>query len=169
MSEFNVGDKVRFIDHEDGYAFTVDFIFANGKVELKESGTKVPENMLKLVKRCAYQPGDQVKLTAVYWLEKKKYFETCEATGEVSHEGCIEFNERVHDHYGVSVNRLNTVRTADMAGVDYDCAFCEPGEENIRKVKLEYLRRLTSKVKDLKEDYDVANSQLMAMRQQIGG
>ncbi len=170
MSEFNIGDKVCFVEDEKKRIYTVGFIFGDGKIELEEFGmTSFPPEMLKLVKRCPYQPGDQVKLTVVYWVEEKKHFETCEATGKVSCEGCIEFSERVHDHYGVSVNRLNTVRTADMAGVDYDCAFCEAGEDNIRKVKLEYLRMMTGKVESLKEDYEEANSQLMAMRQQIGG
>jgi hypothetical protein len=170
MPKFNVGDKVCFIEDKEKRTYTVGFIFDNGKIELEEFGmTSFPKNSLKLVKRCPYQPDDQVKLIAVYWVEEEKRFETCEVTGKVSHEGCIEFSERVHDHYGVSVNRLNTVRTADMAGVDYDCAFCEPGEDNIRKVKLEYLRMMTSKVESLKEDYDAANNQLMAMRQQIGG
>jgi len=169
MSEFNVGDKVCFAEDEKKRMCTVGFIFSDGKIELEEFGmTSFPPEMFKLVKRCPYQPNDQVKLTVVYWLEEKKCFETCEVVGKVSYEGCIEFSERVHDHYGVSVNRLNAVRTADMAGVDYDCAFCEPGEDNIRKVKLEYLRMMTSKVESLKEDYDAANSQLMAMRQQIG-
>lgn len=170
MSKLNIGDKVCFIEDEKERTYTVGFIFSDGKIELDEFGmTSFPENSFKLVKRCPYQPGDQVKLTAIYWLEEKKCFETCEVVGKVDNNGCIEFDERVHDHFGVSVNRLNTVRTADMAGVDYDCAFCEPGEENIRKVKLEYLRLMTGKVEDLKEDYDYANDQLMAMRQQIGG
>jgi len=170
MPKFSVGDKVCFIEDEKERIYTVDFIFSDGKIELKEFGmTSFPPEMLKLVERCPYQLGDQVKLTAIYWLEEKKCFETCEVVGKVDNNGCIEFDERVHDHYGVSVNRLNTVRTADMAGVDYDCAFCEPDEDNIRKVKLEYLRMMTNKVESLKEDYDAANSQLMAMRQQIGG
>lgn len=170
MSELNIGDKVCFIEDEKERTYTVGFIFSDGKIELDEFGmTSFSPETLKLVRRCPYQPNDQVKLTAVYWIEEKKHFETCEAVGKVSHEGCIDFNERIRDHFGVSVNRLNTVRTADMAGVDYDCAFCEPGEENIRKVKLEYLRLMTGKVEDLKEDYDAANDQLMAMRQQIGG
>lgn len=170
MPEFNIGDKVCFIEDEKERICTVGFIFSNGKIELEEFGmTSFPPEMLKLVKRCPYQLNDQVKLTAIYWLEEKKCFEACKVVGKVSSKGCISFNERIRDHYGVSVNRLNTVRTADMAGVDYDCAFCEPGEDNIRKVKLEYLRMMTNKVKDLKEDYEYANSQLMAMHQQIGG
>lgn len=169
MPKFNVGDKVCFVEDEKERVCTVGFVFIDGKIELEEFGmTSFPPEMFKLVKRCPYQPNDQVKLTAVYWVEEKKRFETYEVMGAVSHEGCIDFGKRVRDHYGVSVNRLNTVRTADMAGVDYDCAFCEPGEDNIRKVKLEYLRMMTRKVQDLKEDYDAANSQLMAMRQQIG-
>lgn len=170
MPKFSIGDKVCFIEDEKERICTVGFIFNDGKIELEEFGmTSFPPEMLKLVKRCSYQPGDQVKLIVVYWIEEKKRFETYEVTGKVSNKGYVEFSERVHDHYGVSINHFNVVRTADMAGVDYDCAFCEPNEENIRKVKLEYLRRLTSRVEDLKEDYEYANNQLIAMRQQIGG
>ena len=170
MPEFNIGDKVCFIEDEKERIYTVGFIFGDGKIELEEFGmTHFPKNILKLVKRCAYQPGDRVKLTAVYWLEEKKCFKTCEVMGTMHKNGYIQFDERIRDFFRVSVNRLNTVRTAEAAGVDCNYAFCEPGEDNIRKVKLEYLRMMTGKVEDLKEDYEYVNSQLMAMRQQIGG
>lgn len=169
MSGFNVGDKVCFIEDEKERIFTVRDIYEDDSIELEEFKTaQFPENLLKLVKRCPYKTNDQVNLTAVYWLEEKKRFSTWDIVGVVNGYGFICFDERIRDHYGVSVNHLNTVRTADMEGVDYDCAFCESGEDNIRKVKLEYLRMMTSKVQDLKEDYENANSQLMAMRQQIG-
>ena len=170
MPEFNVGDKVYFIEDEEKRVYTVGLILDSGKIELEEFGmVYFPKDMLKLVKRCPYKTNDQVNLTAVYWLEERKRFSTWDIVGVVDDHGFICFDERIRDHWCVSVNHLNTVRTADMAGVDYDCAFCEPGEDNIRKVKLEYLRMMTSKVQDLKEDYEDANSQLMAMRQQIGG
>ena len=169
MPKFNVGDKVCFTEDEEKRVYTVGFILDSGKIELEEFRmVQFPKNLLKLVKRCPYKTNDQVNLTAVYWLEEKKRFSTWDIVGVVDGYGRICFDERVRDHFGISVNQLNTVRTADMTGVDYDCAFCEPGEENIRKVKLEYLRMMTSEVKNLKEEYENANSQLMAMRQQIG-
>ena len=169
MPEFNVGDKVYFIEDEKKRVCTVGLVLDSGKIEIEEFRmVHFPKNIFKIVKRCLYQTDDQINLTAVYWLEEKKRFSTWDIVGVVDSHGFICFAERIRDHYGVSVNHLNTVRTADMAGVDYDCAFCEAGEDNIRKVKLEYLRMMTSKVQDLKEDYEDANGQLMAMRQQIG-
>ncbi len=169
MGEFNVGDKVRFTEDKDNHVLTVAYLTEDGSgIELMEfEDTYFSAEAFTLVKRCPYENDEKIKLTAVFWNDEKKTFQMREVVGTFK-DGYIDFQKRTYDHFGVFVYHLNSVRTGEMAGVDYDCAFCEPGEENIRKVKLEYLRMMTRKVEDLKEDYGTANSQLMAMRQQIG-
>jgi len=171
MLDIGIGDIVSFKEDEKHTPYTVSWIFMNTEdIELKEvgGGYCFPPKVFNVVEKCRYQDGDRVKLIAVFWHDEKKEFQEEETMGTVR-GGFIDFDKRTYDHYRVCKVNLNEVYAADRDGADYDCAFCEPSKENIRKAKLSYLRRLTSKVEDLKEDYEDANSQLLAMRQQIGG
>ena len=170
MTDIAVGDIVRLEGDKDNTPLTVNFIHEDGNLEFVEAPFYTfPADIAVVTKKCPYKEGDKVQLTALFWRESEKNFIERKIFGTVESGGWINFNERTFDHFGIGVAHLNAVRTAEDSGNDYDCAFCEPSEENIRKAKLSYLRRLTSKVEDLKEDYEDANSQLLAMRQQIGG
>ena len=170
LLDISIGDIVSFKEDKKHTPYTVSWLINGKDIELKEVGSDYyfPAEMFDVVEKCRYQNGDRVKLIAVFWHDEKKEFQEEEIMGTVR-GGFIDFDKRTYDHYRVCKVNLNEEYPADRNGVDYDCAFCEPSEENIRKAKLSYLRRLTSKVEDLKEDYEDANSQLLAMRQQIGG
>lgn len=169
MSDISVGDTVAFKDDEQKRPLIVDFIHMDGSLEFAEIPDYIfPVSCVELVKKCPYQKGQTVELTAVYWRECDNDFIEKKVVGTVKVNGWIEFDERTFDHFGISVTRLNRVRTGDEAGCDCDAAFCEPGDDNIRKAKMDFLRILSSKVKDLKEEYEENEAQLRAMRERIG-
>lgn len=168
MNKFNVGDKVRFTDDKDKRIFTVGFLYGDDTLELVENDTVIfSAKVFTLVSKCPYHEGGRIKLAAVFWNKEKEVFQVDETVGTVE-GGSIEFDERTYDHFSVPIYRLNTVYTSEASGADYDCAFCEPGEDNIRKAKLEYMRKLNREVDEAKEEYEYLSSQLLSMRQQVG-
>ena len=169
MNDINVGDTVAFIDDEKKQLLTVNFIHEDGCLEFVEVPFYTfPVSGVELVKKCPYQEGHAVELTGMFWRECDNDFIEKKVVGTVERNGWIEFDERTFDHFGISVTHLNRVRTGDDAGCDCDAAFCEPGDDNIRKAKMDFLRILSSKVEELKEEYEEKDAQLRAMREKIG-